>query len=226
MSNTITTWLTTPIGRRYPFIEQSTRRNSEFSSVITSVSPITLISASAGVLGLVISFFGALTDKATKWFGLILSGLGIGGLICGGINDFKIYKKENSQLIQEVPIPAPAKKTRVYDFDRDLDILLIDFYHARLNDDLDKIAKIIERGKKLSIKELSLLLTNKNIDVKNLALLSLILKEDYDAKTKELILENIKKHDSLLDTLKKLIATEKDNQVIFLKLVDLIGSSY
>lgn len=235
MSNTITAYLTTPIRSTNCSLGYTVGTGSRISSIINSASPITIISVGVGIVGLVVSFLGALNDRATKWYGLTLAGLGIGGLISGFLNDFNNYKKDHPQQELSTHLPQPKHEpsmpqvnpqstllTPKFDIEKDLDILVVDLYHAILNNDLDKLTKTIERGKLLGLNELSCLLKSKHIEVKTLALLSLISKEDFDDKTKALILESIKNNDRLLNTLKKIATLDKDNTVVFERIVDLL----
>ncbi len=252
MSNCYTTvsWWTNPIGYKYPARESVSKwRAGTNPNIINSSSPITLAGGGISLVGLLMSFLGTAHSKQPlQWMGMLLSGLGTGGFIYGVINDFNIF---NNKATSSSPVPnlKPANNalsitsqnnnqtassevgtsstlmTPPVDLASDIDLLMLDLYHSILNKDKKKLASVIERGSKLDLNELSKLLQNKNIEVKALALLSLISRDDFNGDTKKLVLESIENNSSLQSALKKLAVTEQDNQTIFKRVIDLLVTS-
>ena len=242
-------WWNRPIGynincgKSIPEWKRESLQNS-----INTMTPLVVASAGSGVLGIILSFLGFSNDK--KGLGLVgLLGClaSVGGFIYDLISTNNILAsepnsasspvreepRESSQLPKKEILPVgsgvPVSKDNPF-FRKDglctsdPDVLIVDIYHGILSGDVKKIQDVIDRAKKLELQKIKPLLNNKLQEVRVVAVLSLISRDDYDSnlEVKQTLLELAKKDGLVLKTIRNLALTEKDNKIIFDRLISLL----
>ncbi|GEM_PF-5238882 len=210
-------------------------------NIINTMTPVAIASASSGILGIILSFLGFSNDKKNLGLVGILGCLAsVGGFIYDLITTNKILTSEpnlSSPPVREKPRESPQlpkKETTLEDnpFFRkdglctsDPDVLIVDIYHGILSGDVKKIQDVIDRAKKLELQKIKPLLNNKLQEVRVVAVLSLISRDDYDSnlEVKQTLVELAKKDELVLKTIRNLTQTEKDNKIIFDRLISLLA---
>ena len=226
-------WWNSPIG----YDAQSGKsiaewRNETSPDIIRSMSPITLASSGSGVIGLFLCFLGIATNKKSPGvLGFLACLAGLGGFVYNCINNLtsdtiveKAASKKKTDDKKEQPKPESPKvptitKNNPFFKHEDLctsdpGVLIVDTYDGILNGKVDKVQDVIQRTKKLDLEKSEFLLNNKFPEVRGIAILALISRDDFNEnpEIKNLILRHSKKDDLVVRTLRELVKTEKDNK--------------
>ncbi|MBI1857686.1 MAG: hypothetical protein HYR97_01000 [Candidatus Melainabacteria bacterium] len=222
-------------------------RKDSSPSIIKIMTPTAIASASLGILGAILSLFGFTSDK--KSLGL----LGVLGCLAGTFGF--IYNSTTATDVSETePIQSPSTDKDPHEHQSppsekrvlkesnvpvannpffkkegictsDPDVLIVDIYHGILSGDVKKVQDVIDRLKKLELEKVKPLINNKLQEVKVVAVLSLISRDDYESnpEVKQMLLDLAKQDATVLRTIRNLTQTEKDNKVIFDRLILLLS---
>jgi hypothetical protein len=247
-------WWNSPIGYNVncnKTISEWKREHSQ--NIIRTMTPVAAASVGTGIIGIFLSFLGFSNDKKNLGF---IGLLGCIASVCGFIYDIistnKILADESKPALSRTPDTSKEQRDNTQSPKNELilsagsktvsgenpffinnslctnnpDVLIVDIYHGILSGDVKKIQDVINRIKKLELEKIKPLLNNKLQEVRVVAVLSLISRDDYDSdpNVKQILIELAKKDPLVLKTIRNLTLTEADNKITFDRLVSLLAS--